>query len=344
MDRLVTTPNNVPSILRRHEQRIDTLERRRTTKAGATRPAPIPASGGSPGWPLYTIAGADSDDADKALARYVCEGDAGNPVDHEAWNAMVADIAGSAMGVGAVYVLPGTHYLGEAVTLPEGIQVRGNYSFSVINNFEPFGASAFIIDGHNVSLDGLWIDANGSYSVEVATGNDVSLRNCYIGAIRLDSSAPRPRLSDLHTYMLDIESDGALIVGCSIGRTIFDSTSIRNRVLGCNNDIDGLGGHSAVELSGTDNTVMGCTFAGQQNSGLDNTSELIFVDGTRENFCGNVVRSTHSSLRFQYGVEVHSAAVGCRIKNNDLRAGGGLWGTAAYLNAGTGTLAADNDT
>lgn len=314
----------------RIHRRLQAVERRPDT------PDRVPRPDSSPGGKRFAeivIAGDNSSDLVKAAADYVCDG----VDDHEEFDDAIAAIVASPYGSGRIVVMGSDYYFGAKVTTTAPVTLQGQGAGATnIFNFDT-AEEAFVLAAGCV-LEDMYVDANGTYAVDASAAN-VEFAGVLIGAVLLgnDARVVRSRSGDVVFGGI-----GAVVTGHKFsGNVSFLSTATRCRMTGSSfygtTDVG-----RSLSLDGIDNVVDACTFISR--AAVDNTGEVVSIDGTRNSLIGCVIRSSSGVLRPQYGVEVLAGAVDARPKFNDLRSGSGGWGTGGYFDAGTGTLASDNDT
>lgn len=310
------------------DERVRDLELGSGVRPSATRPTPVATT--APRYAEAIVAASDSSELMKAVADYVCTGVDDDLVIQAALDAVAAGPWG-----GRVLLAAGLFELSDALAVDGNITLAGQGRGTFVRNAS--GDTIVIAGADDVTIQDMSIHSGSDYAVSVFG----AVRRCIISGvftdapIQLDENAV---VSDSVIAGLEFYGDSSIAHGCRfVGPLLLDGASARNLVVACSVDLPG-----SVVLDGTDNKIDGCQIRGHVTP--DNTAQLVSVAGTRNGFTNNTVRSSSSVTRYAYGVRVAVGATGARVKFNDLRSGAGTWGTAAYLDSGTGTLASDNDT
>lgn len=276
------------------------------------------------------VAAYDSTDAEKAGADIVCDF-TDDDVDVQA----ALDLGATGRIGCQVLMLSGHYSFSADVDVPSNSTVRGMGKGSrIADGGFAMGSAAILadlyIDGGNITVGGAGAAVNYILSnvtvvgaVDLASG--CIMTTCWIAG------------------PVTLVGQGVVVTGsritafsASTDAVTFDPASDDCRVTGCFvYTVSGTG----VVMDGDHNALSSCTVAGQPTTDL--TGQAISVDGDHNSITDVVFNPLGASNTYDYGINVLAGSTAARIKLNDLRSGG--FSVAAYNNAGTATVASEND-
>lgn len=317
-------------LLQSHDDRLSRLEQRRASRGNQTMPLPPPASIRPAD---VVVAASDGTSASKAGADFVCSGSG----DATALQPLM-DAAYAASPWGAsVLLLPGTYDWDNDLIVRNscilfgcglGTHLEGNGGRILLNN-------GSVVDNFHFSPD---VSTYGIMSTSFPGG-------CRISNIDLFASGSGGGIETgslwrvISCYLSGFGQEGvklavqkSLVTDCIFAESGVHFAGQYDEVEDCQFQT----ANAYILMEGSDDKMSGCSVLASHFP--NNTVDAVRIGGTRESFTDNTVRSGSSTNRCRYGVSVLGTATGARVESNDLRPGAGTWGTAAYNDAGTGTL------